>query len=96
MLRLFLGGFLRQKYKREENIGSSIENLRLTDDQNSNVSYLEEFVESGQADIIPTKIERHRGVDVVGIQLRVDLLVDAGLAFGRVVLALSSCGHLLR
>jgi len=55
---------------------------------------LEEFVESTHADIIPTKVESHGGVDVVGIQLHVDLLVDAGFAFLRVVLAESSWGHL--
>ena len=73
------------------NIGSIFHNL--SDEQDSKMSYLEEFLESRHADIIPTEVGSHGGVDVVGIQLLVDLLVDAGFAFDRVVLA-ESWGHL--
>jgi len=58
--------------------------------------FLEIIVESRQCDVIPGKVERHRVVDVAGVQLHVDLLVDTGLAFGGVILATDRSRHFLR
>jgi len=50
---------------------------------------LEELVESTQGNIIPVKIICHRLVNIAGIQLKVDLLVDARFSITVVVLARS-------
>merc|ERR1712062_752769 len=47
---------------------------------------LEELVESTQSNVIPVKVIGHRLVNIAGVQLQVDLLVDARLRFDVVVL----------
>ena len=60
---------------------------------NFRYEYLEILVESRQCDVVPAEIESHGGVDVVGVQLHVDLFVDAGLTFGGVMLTTTRSRH---
>ena len=58
------------------------------------LKYLKEIVESRQCDVVAVEIERHGGVDVMGVQLHVDLLVNTGLALRGVVLTTCRSRHL--
>lgn len=47
---------------------------------------LEVLGKAGQSDVVPIEVERHRQVNVMGVELHVHLLVDTGLSFEMVVL----------
>merc|ERR1712154_117612 len=49
--------------------------------------FLEEGGQSGVGDIIPVKVGEHRHVDIAGVELHVDLLIDQSLALLLVVLS---------